>query len=89
MRYYHCFWKDYYIEIENDLILKTLSDRERLVIRCRFGIGTAYMTLREIGKLFGFNGEQIRQCEAKALRKLRHPSRSKKYLYIEGIREEE
>ena len=60
-------------------MLNALSVREREVLYCRFGIedGRAY-TLEEVGKRFGVTRERIRQIEAKALRKLRHPSRSKK-----------
>lgn len=60
-------------------ILGALSDREREVLRYRFGLedGRSY-TLEEVGKRFGVTRERIRQIEAKALRKLRHPSRSKK-----------
>ena len=60
-------------------MLDALSPREREVLYYRFGIedGRAY-TLEEVGKKFGVTRERIRQIEAKALRKLRHPSRSKK-----------
>jgi RNA polymerase primary sigma factor len=60
-------------------VLGTLSDRERQVLLMRFGLedGRA-RTLEEVGKAFGVTRERIRQIEAKALRKLRHPSRSKK-----------
>jgi RNA polymerase primary sigma factor len=60
-------------------ILGTLSQREERVIRLRFGIGDGYpRTLEEVGAIFNVTRERIRQIEAKALRKLRHPSRSKK-----------
>ena len=61
-----------------DLVLDTLEERERDVIRLRFGLldGRVY-TLEEVGKRFGVTRERIRQIEAKALRKLRHPSRSR------------
>jgi RNA polymerase primary sigma factor len=60
-------------------ILKTLTPREEKVLRMRFGIGEkADHTLEEVGKDFNVTRERIRQIEAKALRKLRHPSRSKK-----------
>ncbi|PIE53819.1 MAG: RNA polymerase sigma factor RpoD [Dethiosulfovibrio peptidovorans] len=61
-----------------DGLLNALSDREREVLRYRFGLedGRAY-TLEEVGRRFGVTRERIRQIEAKALRKLRHPSRSK------------
>jgi RNA polymerase primary sigma factor len=60
-------------------ILKGLSDRERKVLEMRFGLkdGTA-RTLEEVGQEFGVTRERIRQIEAKALRKLRHPIRSRK-----------
>lgn len=59
--------------------LDTLTDRERKVIELRFGLidGQA-RTLEEVGKEFKVTRERIRQIEAKALRKLRHPSRSRK-----------
>ncbi|MBP5285976.1 MAG: RNA polymerase sigma factor RpoD [Kiritimatiellae bacterium] len=59
-------------------ILDTLSDRERQVIDFRFGLSDGYSrTLEEVGRLFNVTRERIRQIEAKALRKLRHPSRMK------------
>jgi len=60
-------------------ILLTLTEREEKVIRLRFGLedGKA-RTLEEVGQIFGVTRERIRQIEAKALRKLRHPSRSRK-----------
>jgi RNA polymerase primary sigma factor len=59
-------------------VLHTLSDRENRVIRYRFGIGVDnQMTLEEVGKRFGVTRERIRQIEAKALIRLRHPTRSK------------
>lgn len=64
---------------EIDDILLTLTEREEKVIRLRFGLedGKA-RTLEEVGQMFGVTRERIRQIEAKALRKLRHPSRSRK-----------
>ena len=62
-----------------DEVLSTLTDREQKVLRLRFGLedGRA-RTLEEVGKEFNVTRERIRQIEAKALRKLRHPSRSRK-----------
>ncbi len=60
-------------------VLGTLTDREDKVIKYRFGlIDGCPRTLEEVGRIFGVTRERIRQIEAKALRKLRHPSRSKK-----------
>ncbi|MBO8442011.1 MAG: RNA polymerase sigma factor RpoD [Firmicutes bacterium] len=59
-------------------VLDTLTDREENVLRLRFGLNDGRTrTLEEVGKKFGVTRERIRQIEAKALRKLRHPSRSK------------
>jgi RNA polymerase primary sigma factor len=60
-------------------VLETLTDREEKVLRMRFGLLDGHSrTLEEVGREFGVTRERIRQIEAKALRKLRHPSRSKK-----------
>lgn len=60
-------------------VLKTLSPREQQVIRLRFGLDDGHVrTLEEVGQRFNVTRERIRQIEGKALRKLRHPSRSKK-----------
>ncbi|MCI6108044.1 MAG: RNA polymerase sigma factor RpoD [bacterium] len=60
-------------------VLGTLTDREEKVLRLRFGLDDGQCrTLEEVGQIFGVTRERIRQIEAKALRKLRHPSRSRK-----------
>ncbi len=59
-------------------ILDTLTEREAKIIKLRFGIESGYpRTLEEVGKIFRVTRERVRQIEAKAIRKLRHPSRSK------------
>ena len=64
---------------QTDSILKTLTPREEKVIKMRFGVGErSEHTLEEVGQNFAVTRERIRQIEAKALRKLRHPSRSRK-----------
>lgn len=70
-----------YVLLKEQLVdvLKTLTDREAKVLKLRFGlIDGRQRTLEEVGKEFDVTRERIRQIEAKALRKLRHPSRSKK-----------
>ncbi|MGI6164235.1 MAG: sigma-70 family RNA polymerase sigma factor, partial [Bacillota bacterium] len=60
-------------------VLDTLNEREQRVLRLRFGLDDGKArTLEEVGREFGVTRERIRQIEAKALRKLRHPQRSKK-----------
>lgn len=62
-----------------DDVLETLTEREEKVLRLRFGIGDGYpRTLEEVGQIFNVTRERVRQIEAKALRKLRHPTRSRK-----------
>ncbi len=58
-------------------VLKSLTPREELVLRMRFGVGDgSEHTLEEVGRSFNVTRERIRQIESKALRKLRHPSRA-------------
>ena len=60
-------------------VLDTLTEREQKVLRLRFGLDDGKArTLEEVGRQFNVTRERIRQIEAKALRKLRHPSRSRK-----------
>ena len=62
-----------------DDVLATLTERERKVLKLRFGINDGYpRTLEEVGSIFNVTRERVRQIEAKALRKLRHPTRSRK-----------
>lgn len=62
-----------------DDVLKTLNEREEMVLRYRYGLDDgSQKTLEEVGKIFNVTRERIRQIEVKALRKLRHPSRRKK-----------
>lgn len=66
-------------------VLQTLTYREREIIKLRYGIGDGYTyTLEEVGKLFNVTRERVRQIEAKAVRKLQHPVRSRK---LEGFLE--
>jgi RNA polymerase primary sigma factor len=66
-----------------DDVLKTLTYREREIIKLRFGIGDGYTyTLEEVGRIFKVTRERVRQVEAKAIRKLQHPVRSRK---LEGF----
>jgi RNA polymerase primary sigma factor len=63
---------------EVEKVLSTLTDREAKIIKLRFGIDSGYpRTLEEVGRIFRVTRERVRQIEAKAIRKLRHPSRSK------------
>jgi len=60
-------------------VLASLTPREEAILRIHFGIGdNDPQSLRKIGKKFSVTGERIRQIEAKALRKLRHPTRTKR-----------
>jgi RNA polymerase primary sigma factor len=71
-----------------EAVLKTLTPREEKVIKMRFGVGDgSEHTLEEVGQSFAVTRERIRQIETKALRKLRHPSRSRKLkAFLEGSR---
>jgi RNA polymerase primary sigma factor len=71
---------------QTDQVLKSLTPREERVIKMRFGVGDgSEHTLEEVGQSFAVTRERIRQIEAKALRKLRHPSRSRKLrAFLEG-----
>ena len=62
---------------EVDRALDTLTDREKDIIKYFFGIGCSEMTLEEIGEKFGLTRERVRQIKEKAIRRLRHSSRSK------------
>jgi len=72
-----------YKEIEK--VLLTLNEREAEIIRLRFGIGYGYpLTLEDVGKIFKITRERVRQIEAKAIRKMKHPSRCKSLVdYLE------
>jgi DNA-binding CsgD family transcriptional regulator len=60
-------------------VLKTLTYREREIIKLRYGIGDGYTyTLEEVGRIFKVTRERVRQVEAKAIRKLQHPVRARK-----------
>lgn len=60
-------------------VLETLTDREQQVIRLRFGLDDGHQrTLEEVGKLFNVTRERIRQIEAKAIRRIKQPSRARK-----------
>jgi len=66
-----------------DTVLKTLSYREREIIKLRYGIGDGYTyTLEEVGRIFKVTRERVRQVEAKAIRKMQHPVRARK---LEGF----
>src|SRR6185436_1880863 len=62
-----------------ELVLKSLTYREREIIKLRYGIGDGYTyTLEEVGRIFKVTRERVRQVEAKALKKLQHPVRARK-----------
>ena len=71
---------------QTDAVLKSLTPREEKVIKMRFGVNDdSEHTLEEVGQDFAVTRERIRQIEAKALRKLRHPTRSRKLrTFLEG-----
>ena len=70
-----------------DNVLKTLTYREREIIKLRYGLGDGYTyTLEEVGRIFKVTRERVRQIEAKAVRKLQHPVRSKQLKgFLEGL----
>lgn len=63
---------------EINKVLETLKPREQLVLRLRFGLDGMPKTLEEVGRVLGVQRERVRQIEVKALRKLRHPARSRR-----------
>jgi RNA polymerase sigma factor (sigma-70 family) len=66
-------------------VLKTLTYREREIIKLRYGLGDGYTyTLEEVGRIFKVTRERVRQIEAKAIRKLQHPTRV--YIWNETMR---
>ncbi|VTS07918.1 RNA polymerase sigma factor RpoD [Tuwongella immobilis] len=71
-----------------DSVLKTLTYREREIIKLRYGLGDGYTyTLEEVGRIFKVTRERVRQIEAKAVRKLQHPVRSRQLEgFLDGIR---
>jgi len=72
-------------------VLKTLTYREREIIKLRYGIGDGYTyTLEEVGRIFKVTRERVRQVEAKAIRKLQHPVRARKLAgFLDGNVEHE
>jgi DNA-binding CsgD family transcriptional regulator len=68
-------------------VLKTLTYREREIIKLRYGIGDGYTyTLEEVGRIFKVTRERVRQVEAKAIRKLQHPVRARKLVRPHPLR---
>ncbi len=74
-----------------DEVLKTLTYREREIIKLRYGLGDGYTyTLEEVGRIFRVTRERVRQIEAKAVRKLQHPARRCQLLgFLDGVNTEE
>src|SRR5258708_26529884 len=68
-------------------VLKTLTYREREIVKLRYGIGDGYTyTLEEVGRIFRVTRERVRQIEAKAVRKLRHPVRARQLAsFLDGV----
>ena len=74
-----------FIKDKLESVLNTLTFREREIIKLRYGLGDGYTyTLEEVGKIFKVTRERVRQIEAKAVRKLQHPVRSR---LLEGFLE--
>ena len=73
------------LSTEVDRALETLTERERDIIKYFFGIGCSEMTLEEIGEKFDLTRERVRQIKEKAIRRLRHSSRSKPPEVLSGI----
>ena len=69
-------------------VLKTLTYREREIIKLRYGLGDGYTyTLEEVGRIFKVTRERVRQIEAKAVRKLQHPVRSRQLEgFLDGLK---
>ena len=69
-------------------VLKTLTYREREIIKLRYGLGDGYTyTLEEVGRIFKVTRERVRQIEAKAVRKLQHPVRSRQLEgFLDGVK---
>ena len=70
-----------------DEVLSTLTFREREIVKLRYGIGDGYTyTLEEVGRIFRVTRERVRQIEAKAVRKLRHPVRARQLAsFLDGV----
>jgi RNA polymerase sigma factor (sigma-70 family) len=80
-RYLEPLYENRIMEFDKNIILKllaTLTPREEAVIRARYGLNQTEKTFEQIAEMFNLSGERIRQIEAKALRKLRHPMRKKR-----------